>query len=86
MGTEVNIKNNGGGKIVSTVIVVLLLAMSACSYYCYNKYKETKAKLKASESNKELLIKSINNLQDSSKTLKLKLDSKAGYAADYNTL
>ena len=86
MGTEVNIKNNGGGKIVSTVIVVLLLAMSACSYYCYNKYKETKAKLKASESNKELLIKSINNLQDSSKTLKLKLDSQTVYAAEYNTL
>ena len=86
MGTEVNIKNNGGGKIVSTVIVVLLLAMSACSYYCYNKYKETKAKLKASESNKELLVQSINTLQDSCKTYKVKIGNDKITVSEFNTL
>ena len=86
MGTEVNIKNNGGGKIVSIVIVVLLLAMSACSYYCYNKYKETKAKLKASESNKELLVQSINTLQDSCKTYKVKIGNDKITVSEFNTL
>lgn len=85
MGTEVKI-NNGGGKIISTVIVVLLLALSACSYYCYSKYKETKAKLKASESNKELLVQSINTLQDSCKTFKVKIGENKFTASAINTL
>lgn len=42
MGTEVNIKNNGGGKIVSTAIVVLLIAALSCAYMFYNKWHEAK--------------------------------------------
>ena len=86
MGTEVNIKNNNGGKIVSTVIVVLILALSALSYYCYNMYIDTKAKLKASESSKELLVQSINTLQDSCKTYKVKIGNEDITASEFNTL
>jgi len=86
MSTEVNIKNNNGGKIVSTALVVLLLAALACAYFCYSKWHDAKAKLKESESNKELLVKSINSLQDSSKVLRLKIDGQKVSAAEYNTL
>ena len=86
MGTEVNIKNNNGGKIVSTAIVVLLIAALSCAYLFYSKWHDAKAKLKSSENNKELLVKSINNLQDSSKVLKLKVDGQKISATEYNTL
>jgi hypothetical protein len=86
MSTEVNIKNNNGGKIVSTAIVVLLIAALSCAYLFYIKWHDAKAKLKSSENNKELLVKSINGLQDSSKILKLKMDGQKINAAEYNTL
>ena len=82
--TEINVKT--GGKIASTSIIIILIVIAGLAYYFYNQWTEVRKKLKETESNKELLIKSINNLQDSSKTLKLKLDSKAVYAAEYNTL
>ena len=82
--TEINVKT--GGKIASTSIIIILIVIAGLAYYFYNQWTEVREKLKETESNKELLIKSINNLQDSSKTLKLKLDSKAVYAAEYNTL
>ena len=86
MGTEVNIRNNNGGKIVSTALVVLLVIALACAYFCYSKWHDAKVELKASENNKELLVKSINSLQDSSKTLKLKINDQKVSAAEYNTL
>ena len=82
--TEINVKT--GGKIASTSIIIILIVIAGLAYYFYNQWTEVRKKLKETESNKELLIKSINNLQDSSKTLKLKLDSQTVYAAEYNTL
>ena len=82
--TEINVKT--GGKIASTSIIIILIVIAGLAYYFYNQWTEVRTKLKETESNKELLIKSINNLQDSSKILKLKLDSQTVYAAEYNTL
>lgn len=84
MSTEVNVKT--GSRAASASIILLLLIAAGLAYFFFSQWKDVKAKLRIAEDNKELLVKSINTMQDSSKVLKLKIDGQKVLAAEYNTL
>lgn len=87
MGTEVNIKNNNNGKVISVAFTVIFLIVAGVCVFYYNRYKKYHAKYDLEKSRTELLSKSINALNENLNEYKIKWnDSTETSAAQINAL
>jgi hypothetical protein len=69
MGTEVNVKQNSGGSgIIIAILLFMLIASMGGGYYYYNKYHKEKT-------TSYNLTNSINSLQDTATTYKIKWEN-----------